>query len=306
MLAVAVMAVYVGDVPGTGSSGFALAYAANTLILVVLWFRTGLHDPAHRPASVPYSTGYLISALAFASSIRVGEPARFWFWGAALTAELAGLFVAFRRWSPPASQEGDAVIATTPSLIERMGLFVTIVLGEVVVGAVTGMAEVRELGVNAVALGLLGVLVAIGLWWLYFDLASHRAPVSRRTQLWLYLHLPLVMAIAAGGAGVLNTIEHAAEPLPDEVRWLLVGALALALVTIMLITLALEVRSRWPQIYRTVDGAMMVSALLIVAVGLTSWAAKPTLATMAALLLLPVGAGLLIFVKTTEPGVVLD
>ena len=45
MLAVAVMAVYVGDVPGEGAAGFAAAYAVNKLILVVLWFRTGLHDP---------------------------------------------------------------------------------------------------------------------------------------------------------------------------------------------------------------------------------------------------------------------
>lgn len=39
--------------------------------------------------------------------------------------------------------------------------------------------------------GLLGVLVAVGPWWLYFDLAFHRAPTSRLTQVWLYLHLPV-------------------------------------------------------------------------------------------------------------------
>jgi low temperature requirement protein LtrA len=54
MLAVAVMAVHAGDVPGAGADGFALGYAANSFLLVVLWFRTGVHDPSHRPASVPY------------------------------------------------------------------------------------------------------------------------------------------------------------------------------------------------------------------------------------------------------------
>src|SRR3546814_4346518 len=49
MLAVSVMAVFIGDIPGEGSTGFALAYAANTFVLVILWFRTGLHDPHHRP-----------------------------------------------------------------------------------------------------------------------------------------------------------------------------------------------------------------------------------------------------------------
>jgi hypothetical protein len=51
MLAVTVMAVFVADVPGDGAHGFALGYAANTLVLVVLWFRTGWHDPQHQGCS---------------------------------------------------------------------------------------------------------------------------------------------------------------------------------------------------------------------------------------------------------------
>lgn len=68
MLAVAVMAVHVGDVPGAGSVGFALAYATNSLLLAILWFRTGFHDPVHRSASNPYSTAYMLSAAVFVLS----------------------------------------------------------------------------------------------------------------------------------------------------------------------------------------------------------------------------------------------
>jgi low temperature requirement protein LtrA len=162
----------------------------------------------------------------------------------------------------------------------------------VIVGAVRGMAEVRSSGTGAVLVGILGVLVAIGLWWLYFDLASHEAPIARYTQAWLYLHLPLVMAIAAGGAGVLNTVEHAAEALPDAVRWLLVGALAAALCSVVLITLVLEIRRRSPQLYRTVDLVMLISAVLVIGVGLTGWGAKASLLAMVVLLLIPVGMGM--------------
>jgi low temperature requirement protein LtrA len=298
MLAVAVMAVYVGDVPGDGAAGFATAYAINKLILVVLWFRTGLHDPTHRPASIPYSTAYLLSAVLFAISVGVADPARYWLWALALVLEMAGFFIAMNRWRPPDFQVGDAVIAATPSLIERMGLFVIIVLGEVIVGAVRGMAEVRSLGTGAILVGLLGVLVAIALWWLYFDLASHETPVPRFTLAWLYLHLPMVMAIAAGGAGVLNTVEHAAEALPGAVRWLLVGALAAALCSIVLITLVLEIRRRYPQLYRTVDVVMLVSAALVIGVGLTGWDAKSSLMAMVILLLLPVGTGMWVWSRS--------
>ena len=223
MLAVACMAVFVGDVPGDGATGFALAYAANTLVLVVLWFRTGLHDPHHRPGSMPYSAGYLASAVLFAVSPAFEGPVTYWLWVVALAAQVIGWVVGMHRWTPPANQQGEAIIATTPSLVERMGLFVIIVLGEVIVGAVNGMADLHPLHADGIVIGLLGVVVAIGLWWIYFDLVSHRPPVPRWTQVWLNLHFPLVVAIAAGGAAVLNTVEQVGEQLPDDVRWLLVG-----------------------------------------------------------------------------------
>lgn len=67
-----------------------------------------------------------------------------------------------------------------------------------------------------------------------------------------------------------------------------VGSLAIAVAAIMTIALMLEVRTRWPQLYRTVDGAMVLSTLLITVVGFIAWDAKPTLAAMVVFLLLPV------------------
>ena len=301
MLAVAVMAVFIGDIPGKGSTGFALAYAANTFVLVILWFRTGLHDPHHRPGSFPYSAGYLVAALLFALSVAFDGPLRYWLWAGALVCELAGWVIGMHRWTPPANQDGDAIIVTTPSLIERMGLFVIIVLGEVIVGAVDGMADLHPLEADGVAIGLLGVVVAIGLWWIYFDLVSHRPPVPRLTQVWLHLHFPLVVAIAAGGAAVLNTVEHVADPLPAAVRWLLVGSLAAAVLSIALIGSTLRVRRELPEIYRTVDALLLVSVVLFLGVGLTDWGAKASLTAMVVLLLAPVAAGLVVWLKHTEP-----
>ncbi|HEX5901501.1 MAG TPA: low temperature requirement protein A [Actinomycetota bacterium] len=304
MLTVAVMGAFIGDVPGEGTDGFALAYAANTLLLVILWFRTGLHDPAHRPGSVPYSIGYLVAAVLFAVSVAFEGSTTYWLWAIALASEVLGFVIGMHRWTPPETQGGDAIIATTPSLIERMGLFVIIVLGEVIVGAVAGMADLDPLDATGIVIGLLGVIVAIGLWWIYFDLVSHREPVPRHTQLWLYLHFPLVVAIAAGGAGVLNTIGHEANAVPDEVRWLLAGALAAALVTIALITATLRVRTESPELYRTVDIVLIVCAVLCLGVGLTDWGAKGTLTAMAMLLLAPIAVGILVWLKHTEPDTV--
>jgi low temperature requirement protein LtrA len=297
MLAVAVMGVFVGDVPGEGSTGFALAYAANIAVLVVIWSRTGLHDPSHRPASIPYSTAYLVSALVFVASVFVDTPGRYWMWAAGLLIEIVGQVIAFRRWSPPGHQPGDPVIGVTPSLVERLGLLMIIVLGEVIVGAVNGMADIEVLGGEGIIIGLLGVLVAIGLWWIYFDLVSHRKPIPSRSQLWLNLHLPLAVAIAAGGAGVLNTVEQAADVLPDEVRWLLVGSLAVAILVVAALTHTLEVRRTTPKPYRTAERALLASAVLVLGVGVTGWAAKATLGSLVILLLVPVGVGLGVWLR---------
>jgi low temperature requirement protein LtrA len=304
MLAVAVMAVFIGDVPGDGTNGFALAYAANTLILVVLWFRTGIHDPSHRPGSFPYSAGYLVSTILFAVSAVFDGAAVYWLWAVALASQVIGWVIAMHRWTPPEAQRGDAIVTTTPSLIERMGLFVIIVLGEVIVGAVSGMADLHPLDTHGIVVGLLGVVVAIGLWWTYFDLISHRPPVPRRTQLWLNLHLPLVVAIAAGGAGVLTTIEHASGALPDPVRWLLVGSLAAALLSIAVISLTLQIRVDAPEIFRTVDIVLVACAGLCLLVGLTDWGAKGSLGAMVVLLLAPVAVGVVVWLKHTEPDAV--
>jgi low temperature requirement protein LtrA len=301
MLAVAVMAVFIGQVPGDGTSGFALAYAANTLILVVLWFRTGLHDPSHRTGSVPYSTGYLVSTVLFAVSAAFEGPVVYWLWAVALASQVIGWVIGMHRWTPPETQRGEAIITTTPSLVERMGLFVIIVLGEVIVGAVNGMADLHPLDTHGIVVGLLGVVVAIGLWWIYFDLISHRPPVPKRTQIWLNLHFPLVVAIAAGGAGVLNTIEHEAGVLPDAVRWLLVGSLAAALLSIALISWTLLIRAHQPELYRTVDLVLVACAILSLGVGLTNWAAKGSLGAMVVLLLAPIAVGVVVWLKHTEP-----
>jgi low temperature requirement protein LtrA len=304
MLSVAVMAAFIADVPGEGSTGFALAYAADTLILTILWFRTGLHDPNHRAASVPYSAAYFLCAALFVASVAVSTPGRYWLWAIGLILEIGGLVIGFIRWTPPATQTSVAVIPTTPSLVERLGLFVIIVLGEVVVGAVNGMAANVPRDLDAIAIGLLGVLIAIGLWAIYFDLASNEPPIERYTQLWLYLHLPLVIAIAAGGAGVLNTIKHADDPFPDEVRWLLVGSLAVAQLSVALIAPTLQITRTYPTVYRAGQVLIGASSLLCLGVGLTGWGAKATLTAMVILLVAPIVMGIYVWVRDTDDDVV--
>jgi hypothetical protein len=57
------------------------------------------------------------------------------------------------------------------------------------------------------------------------------------------------------------------------------------------------VRADNAEVYGVADRALIVSALLLIAVGLTDWGAKATLGATAALLLIPVAAGLSVWAK---------
>jgi len=81
------------------------------------------------------------------------------------------------------------------------------------------------------------------------------------------------------------------------VRWLLVASIAIAVLSVVGLTLVLTVRRENREAYATADRALVVSAVLYLGVGLTTWDAKPTLMAAAALLLVPVAAGLSVWAK---------
>ncbi|MCP4283418.1 MAG: low temperature requirement protein A, partial [Gammaproteobacteria bacterium] len=141
------------------------------------------------------------------------------------------------RNNTAAQREIDKIVVVSPSMVERFGLPTIIVLGEVVVGVVSGLSDQHHLTLEVGVIALLGMLVAIGLWWVYFDFVSHRIPRAQTSSVasWTYLHLPLVASIAAVGAAVLNLVEHVGDGMPGNVRWLLVGSVSVTLLCVALL-----------------------------------------------------------------------
>lgn len=301
MFTVVAMAVFAHDALGESSVGFALSCAAYQLILTWLWWRTGVHDSAHRPLSRPYVVAYLLSMLLFVGSIFVAEPARFFLWGAALLFSLmAPLFMRLRSNSPDVQAQLDLTMDVSASLVERFGLFTIIVLGEVIVGVVAGVTEHHDLTWRVGVTAALGMLIAIGLWWVYFDLISHHRPLRNMGTVftWLYLHLSLTIGITAVGASVLNVIEHADESLPSEVRWLLLAATALTLVSTALLTRTTQILPEHQRIHQIGRRGLLISAVLILLLGLLQLDTIPLLISIAIFLLLPVFFGVRVWVET--------
>jgi low temperature requirement protein LtrA len=88
----------------------------------------------------------------------------------------------------------------TDSLVERFGLFVIIVLGEVIFGVVGGMSA-AEIDMKTITTGSLALIVGFGIWWLYFDLVGRRLPRRDRGTIstWMLSHVPITGAIVAVG-----------------------------------------------------------------------------------------------------------
>jgi low temperature requirement protein LtrA len=231
MLAIAVVAV---NLPGLmaghgGAVGFATAYVVLRSFLIALYVRARQHvrGPARKLCEI-YIVGYSATTVVWLVSIFVPGPLRYVLWGVAI---LIDLVIPTRAWR---ALDGASVVVS--HLTERFGTFFIIVLGESVVATVAGVAGLRFTLADAIAGGACFV-IALCLWWIYFDLAD-TSVVGRGVLglVFVYGHFLLLAGVAAFGVGTTLAITHATQPaLSAGARWALaggVGAFALSLAVI--------------------------------------------------------------------------
>ena len=304
MFTVAAMAVFAHDALGSGAAGFAFAYASFLVILAVLWWRAGVHDADHRRISDPFSLSMLISAGFFVASVYQPDTWRVPLWAFAL---VSGFLMTLRGISIVESEttsDGQQRLLVSDSAVERFGLFTIIVLGEVIVGTVQGLAGHHGLSMEAGLAGALGMMVAMGMWWVYFDFISRRLPRTTRScsGAWVFLHLPMTMGVAASGAAVLNFVEHAGEAMGDGPRWLLAGAIAMVLVSVAGLMRIIDVPSQQHAVYRRGGIITFVMGMVILALGASKLEAIPLMAVSILLMLLPVFYGLKVWILMLDDG----
>ena len=76
------------------------------------------------------------------------------------------------RKRPEVQAQIDLAYTSSPSAVERFGLLTIIVLGEVIVSVARGVSDHHRMSWLVGITAVLGMLVAIGLWWVYFDAIS--------------------------------------------------------------------------------------------------------------------------------------
>ena len=214
--------------------GFVLSYAFARIILTALWLSATIHVPEFRPTGVRFVVGFGLSVVLTLAAAFADAPTRYAFFGVALAIDVLTPFTTV-------AQQAKLPRFSSSKLPERFGLFVIIVLGEMVVGIVNGIATLEDVTRVLFVDAALGVALGLGMWWIYFDFIGRRAPKSGTgwAFAWGYLHLPLVMTVAATGAGIANVIGHEGF-LSEEVRQLIAHSVAGALIVMACLETTLQ------------------------------------------------------------------
>jgi low temperature requirement protein LtrA len=237
MVAVVVIASSLSLDAANSTQAFAVGYAISRVSLVVLYWRAYRHVPETRALVKGYLVGFGVAAAIWTASAIAPESARFALWAVALAVDLATPWVM--------RHEQARVPLDVSHLPERFGLFTILVLGESIAAVVAGLSH-SSWAIAPTTTAALGVGVATGLWWLYFDNARgsvvrREASVRRtwRPTAWIYTHFPLAAAIGAVGAALERAVAYAGHgPMPGEDRWLLVGSVMVVFAALALIQFA--------------------------------------------------------------------
>jgi low temperature requirement protein LtrA len=234
VLGVSVLAATIHNAIGPGSAVFALAYAGVRCVLVASYARAWIHVVQARPLIRHYILGFSLALSLWVASVAVAVPGRYAVWVVAMVIDLGTALTARRHHGalPPQPQH----------LPERFGLFVVIVLGESISSIVRGLADANVSRLTF-ATATAGVVIAFGIWWLYFDNLEESVVLKTLVagQVWVYSHLALLIAVAATGVGIETGILHVT--LNPAERWLIGGSVATSMIVLAILHLCSGQRS---------------------------------------------------------------
>jgi low temperature requirement protein LtrA len=263
-----------------------LGYVVMRVAMTFQWLRASRADPDRRAACLT-NVGWVLAAQVGWIVLLVAHTSvlvTFLFVVVLVLVELAGPVLAETRyggipWHPH-------------HIAERYGLLVIIALGEGMIGTMASMSAIvgpnREgWSVDFVLVGLAGVAITFGMWWVYFVIPSGEILARRRERSlgWGYGHIPLFGATVAVGAGLhvaAYYLEHHSEL--AALGTVLAVAVPLAVYVVMIFLL-------YGQLTRSLDPFHLVllaaSAVLIAASVLLVAAGASVAVSLAVLALTP-------------------
>jgi low temperature requirement protein LtrA len=223
--AVVVIAYGAGAAFGERGAVFAAGMAALKLLLMAAYLRERRRPGAQALAST-YALIYGLQVALWLASVALDGAARWALWGLVLVLDIVSPFVVAKHTHgyPPHPEH----------LPERFGLFTIIVMGEGVASALHALLHAGAIDLRSAALAVLGLVLAFFYWVGYFErvraqreLHASDAQAARRLRGWAYGHVPLLIGICVGAAGLVAVSGQDASP--PLAPWLIGAAIALAM-----------------------------------------------------------------------------
>jgi len=183
------------------NSVMVLGYVVMRVPLVFQWLRAAKDDPIRRRVCLTYAATISIAQVGWVMQIVMRLAGPF--------AIVLGVFLVLVEVTGPVLAERQA--GGTPwhahHIAERHSLFAIIALGEGVVGTVAAISAVIDRHgwtLDAVLVGLAGMGLTFGMWWVYFLQPSGEILHRRRDRapVWGYVQMLVVTSIVATGAGL--------------------------------------------------------------------------------------------------------
>jgi low temperature requirement protein LtrA len=254
---------------GDQATLFAVTYAGVRFMHLALYASSARHGHASWEAIAGFSLTVTVGMvlLVVGSLLPSGWQVALWTLAAAIDYAGPGLLTRQRL-------RGLQRVAVA-HFAERYGAFIIICLGESIVAI--GLSATREpLEAQLVALVACGLLITIGLWWIYFGrlaaaaaarLRDHDEPVLAASDAYSYLHLALVAGIIIFAVGMRHAVTAVAASLSDAPRLAVCAGLALYLLG----HVAFEARMLGRPSYGKIFAALALLVVFALGSGWRAW-----------------------------------
>jgi low temperature requirement protein LtrA len=229
MAAMLIAALCVPEAFGSLGLAFALAIGVFRFLQIALMLLASPDDPGLRRSTTGLAVSTAIGVAVLASASLFDSVVQAAVWALALALDMGGPYFF-----------GTAGWRLVPGhFAERHGLIVLIALGESIVAIGAGAAGHLDFAIGVAA--VLGVGIAAGLWWIYFDVVAlisarrltetekGRPQNALARDSYSYIHLLLVAGIVLTAFGLETVLDHPGEHLHDVRAFALFGGVAVYL-----------------------------------------------------------------------------
>lgn len=177
-------------------------YVIMRLAMVAQWGRLALSDPQQRAVALRYASGIAVVQGLWVARIAFSVEVQFWtFWPAVLLELLVPVWAERARSTPWHPHH----------IAERYGCFTLIVLGESLLASSNAIIPVISSGEHTrelLGLAVAGIVIAAGMWWIYFAREQgERLRSQRQAFAFGYAHYLVFAAAGAVSAGIEVELE---------------------------------------------------------------------------------------------------